>query len=206
MKKILVTGFDPFGGETVNPAWEAVRRLPGEIHGAEIIPLMIPTVFGQAAETVLREVGQLRPDAVISVGQAAGRCAITPERVAINVQSASIADNAGQRPFEQPVVPGGPDGYFSLLPVVKMVESIRAEGLPASISNTAGTFVCNDVMYRLLHACHTRYPDMISGFIHVPCIPEQNVSHPERFGMALADIVRGLTAAVGAVAAVLPER
>lgn len=199
MVKILVTGFDPFGGETVNPAWEAVQRLPHEIKGAEIIPLMIPTVFGKAPEAVLREVERLQPDAVLSVGQAAGRTAITPERIAINMESASIADNAGFRPYEQPVIPEGPDGYFSLLPVVKMVDAIRAEGLPGAVSNTAGTFVCNHVMYHLLHACHTRYPGMISGFIHVPCIPEQNKEHPERFGMELADIVRGLTAAIGAV-------
>lgn len=197
--KILVTGFDPFGGETVNPAWEAVRRLPQTIDGAEIVTMMIPTIFGKAPEEILAEVERVHPDAVISVGQAAGRTAITPERIAINCESASIADNAGFQPDEQPVVPGGPDGYFSLLPVIKMVEAIQAEGLPGKISNTAGTFVCNHVMYHLLHACHTRYPGMISGFVHVPCIPEQNTDHPERFGMELSDIVRGLKAAVWAV-------
>ena len=199
--KILVTGFDPFGGETVNPAWEAVRRLPKEIAGAEIIPLMIPTVFGRAPEKVLEEVRRLHPDAVISVGQAAGRTAITPERIAINVESASIPDNAGFQPAEQPVIPGGPDGYFSLLPVTAMAEAVKAAGLPGAVSNTAGTFVCNHMMYRLLHACHTACPWMKSGFIHVPCIPEQNENHPERFGMELADIVRGLTAAIEAVVA-----
>lgn len=203
MVQILVTGFDPFGGETVNPAWEAVRRLPHEIGGAEIIPLMIPTIFGKAPEIILKEVERLHPDAVISVGQAAGRTAITPERIAINMESAFIADNAGFQPYEQPVIPSGPDGYFSLLPVVDMVDAVKAEGLPGYISNTAGTFVCNHVMYHLLHACHILYPDMISGFIHVPCIPEQNREHPERFGMELTDIIRGLTAAIGAVASFL---
>ena len=199
--KILVTGFDPFGGEKVNPAWEAVQRLPREIAGAEIIPLEIPTVFGKAPEVILNEVQRLHPDVVISVGQAAGRAAITPERIAINMESASIPDNAGFMPAEQPVVPGGPDGYFSLLPVTAMADAIKAAGLPGVVSNTAGTFVCNHVMYRLLHACHTACPGLKSGFIHVPCIPEQNISHPGRFGMELSDIVRGLTAAIEAVVA-----
>ena len=199
--KILVTGFDPFGGEKINPAWEAVRRLPREIAGAEIIPLEIPTVFGKAPEVILGEVQRLHPDIVLSVGQAAGRAAITPERIAINMDSASIPDNAGFIPIEQPVVPGGPDGYFSLLPVTAMADAIKAAGLPGVVSNTAGTFVCNHVMYRLLHACHTACPGLKSGFIHVTCIPEQNTSHPERFGMELSDIVRGLTAAIEAVVA-----
>jgi pyroglutamyl-peptidase len=198
--KILVTGFDPFGGEKVNPAWEAVSRLPREIGGAEIAVLQVPTVFGRAPETVLREVERLRPDAVVAVGQAAGRTAITPERIAINLEDARIADNAGFQPSEQPVVPGGPDGYFSLLPVKAMADAIKGAGLPGSVSNTAGTFVCNHLMYHLLHACHTRFPGMIAGFVHVPCVPEQSEAHPEWFSMELDEIVRGLTAAIGAVA------
>ena len=184
--KILVTGFDPFGGETVNPAWEAVSRLPAETGGAP--------------EVVLREVERLRPDFVVSVGQAAGRTAITPERIAINCEEASIPDNAGFQPAGGPVVEGGPDGYFSLLPVKEMAAAIQAAGLPGKVSNTAGTYVCNHLMYHILHACHTRYPGMRSGFIHVPCIPEQQAGHPEWFALPLAEIVRGLTAALEVLA------
>lgn len=198
--KILVTGFDPFGGETVNPAWEAVSRLPAETGGAEIVKLQVPTMFGRAPEAVLREVERLRPDAVVSVGQAAGRTAITPERIAINCEEASIPDNAGFQPAGGPVVEGGPDGYFSLLPVKEMAAAIQAAGLSGKVSNTAGTYVCNHLMYHILHACHTRYPGMRSGFIHVPCIPEQQAGHPEWFALPLEEIVRGLTAALEVLA------
>lgn len=198
--KILVTGFDPFGGEAVNPAWEAVSRLPAETGGAEIVKLQVPTMFGRAPEAVLREVERLRPDFVVSVGQAAGRTAITPERIAINCEEASIPDNAGFQPAGGPVVEGGPDGYFSLLPVKEMAAAIQASGLPGKVSNTAGTYVCNHLMYHILHACHTRYPGMRSGFIHVPCIPEQQAGHPEWFALPLAEIVRGLTAALEVLA------
>lgn len=198
--KILVTGFDPFGGEAVNPAWEAVSRLPAETGGAEIVKLQVPTMFGRAPEAVLREVERLRPDFVVSVGQAAGRTAITPERIAINCEEASIPDNAGFQPAGGPVVEGGPDGYFSLLPVKEMAAAIQAAGLPGKVSNTAGTYVCNHLMYHILHACHTRYPRMRSGFIHVPCIPEQQAGHPEWFALPLEEIVRGLTAALEVLA------
>ena len=198
--KILVTGFDPFGGEAVNPAWEAVSRLPAETGGAEIVKLQVPTMFGRAPEAVLLEVERLRPDAVVSVGQAAGRTAITPERIAINCEEASIPDNAGFQPAGGPVVEGGPDGYFSLLPVKEMAAAIQAAGLPGKVSNTAGTYVCNHLMYHILHACHTRYPGMRSGFIHVPCIPEQQAGHPEWFALPLEEIVRGLTAALEVLA------
>ena len=198
--KILVTGFEPFGGETVNPAWEAVSRLPAETGGAEIVKLQVPTMFGRAPEAVLREVERVRPDFVVSVGQAAGRTAITPERIAINCEEASIPDNAGFQPAGGPVVEGGPDGYFSLLPVQEMAAAIQAAGLPGKVSNTAGTYVCNHLMYHILHACHTRYPGMRSGFIHVPCIPEQQAGHPEWFALPLEEIVRGLTAALEVLA------
>ena len=198
--KILVTGFDPFGGETVNPAWEAVSRLPAETGGAEIVKLQVLTMFGRAPEAVLREVERLRPDFVVSVGQAAGRTSITPERIAINCEEASIPDNAGFQPAGGPVVEGGPDGYFSLLPVKEMAAAIQAAGLPGKVSNTAGTYVCNHLMYHILHACHTRYPGMRSGFIHVPCIPEQQAGHPEWFALPLEEIVRGLTAALEVLA------
>lgn len=194
--KILVTGFDPFGGESVNPAWEAVSRLPGEINGAEVVRMLIPTSFERAPQAILEKVREYHPDYVISVGQAAGRTAITPERIAINMMSASIPDNDGEQPTEQKIEDNGPDGYFSLLPVVEMVKAIEAAGLPGRISNTAGTFVCNRVMYSVLHACHTEFPKMRSGFIHVPCIPEQTEKHPEWFSLPVEEITRGLEAAL----------
>ena len=194
--KILVTGFDPFGGETINPAWEAVRRLPEKIGEAEVVRIMIPTVFTRSFEQVLEKVSLLRPDYVVSVGQAAGRSEITPERIAINLEDAAIPDNDGVMPQERPVIPGAPDGYFSLLPVARMAQAIKDAGLPAKVSNTAGTFVCNHVMYALLHACHTRFTGMKSGFIHVPCVPEQTVLHPEWFSLPVEEITRGLTAAL----------
>lgn len=194
--KILVTGFDPFGGESVNPAWEAVSRLPGEINGAEVVRMLIPTSFKRAPQAILEKVREYHPDYVISVGQAAGRTAITPERIAINMMSASIPDNDGEQPTEQKIEDNGPDGYFSLLPVVEMVKAIEAAGLPGRISNTAGTFVCNRVMYSVLHACHTEFPEMRSGFIHVPCIPEQTEKHPEWFSLPVEEITRGLEAAL----------
>ena len=198
--KILVTGFDPFGGETVNPAWEAVSRLPDHIGGAEILRLQVPTVFGKAPEAVLQMAEREKPDYIVAVGQAAGRTAITPERIAINYEEASIPDNAGFQPSGGPVVEGGPDGYFSLLPVREMVEAIRDAGLPGKVSNTAGTFVCNHLMYHILHACHTRFPGVRGGFIHVPCIPEQQAGHPEWFALELSEIVKGLTAALEVLA------
>ena len=194
--KILVTGFDPFGGESVNPAWEAVSRLPETINGAEVVRMLIPTSFKRAPHAILEKVREYHPDYVISVGQAAGRTAITPERIAINMMSASIPDNDGEQPTEQKIEDNGPDGYFSLLPVVEMVKAIEAAGLPGRISNTAGTFVCNRVMYSVLHACHTEFPKMRSGFIHVPCIPEQTEKHPEWFSLPVEEITRGLEAAL----------
>lgn len=194
--KILVTGFDPFGGESVNPAWEAVSRLPETINGAEVVRMLIPTSFERAPQAILEKVREYHPDYVISVGQAAGRTAITPERIAINMMSASIPDNDGEQPTEQKIEDNGPDGYFSLLPVVEMVKAIEAAGLPGRISNTAGTFVCNRVMYSVLHACHTEFPEMRSGFIHVPCIPEQTEKHPEWFSLPVEEITRGLEAAL----------
>ncbi|MDP9801035.1 pyroglutamyl-peptidase [Arcanobacterium wilhelmae] len=148
--KILITGFDPFDGEPINPAWEAVRRLPAEISGARIITAQVPTVFGEAIERTRELIAFHRPSAVVNVGQAGGRTAITVERVAINIDDARIPDNAGHSPIDQPVIPGGPAAYFSTLPVKAMVAVIRAAGLPAALSNTAGTFVCNHLMYGTL--------------------------------------------------------
>ena len=171
--KLLLTAFDPFGGEKTNASLEALKKIkpPDKM---ELVKLELPTVFGRAGEVLLDALRRERPDAVICLGQAAGRAAVTPERVAINVREASIPDNAGQMPADEPVVPGGPAAYFSLLPLRAMIEAASTAGVRAAISNSAGTFVCNDVMYTLLYALNTQYPQTIGGFIHVPaCAPSE---------------------------------
>ena len=190
--KILVTGFDPFGGEAINPAWEAVSRLPKEIEGAEIVTVQIPTVFGDSAKRLFEAVEQQQPDAVVCVGQAGGRFGITPERVAINVDDARIADNKGQQPLDTVIQADGAPAYFTTLPVKAMVEAVKAAGLPASLSNTAGTFVCNHIMYQNLYYLAKHHPNTQGGFIHVPYVTEQVVDKPGQASMALADIVKGL--------------
>ena len=192
MKKLLITGFDPFGGESVNPSWEAVKLLPDQIGGYEIHKLQIPTVFGLAPRTVLEKAAEIQPDVIISVGQAGTRAAVTPERIGINVRDARIADNAGISPKDESIVPGGPDGLFSTLPVNSMIAAIQAAGLPGAISNTAGTFVCNDVLYSLLH--HYAGTHVRCGFIHVPWLPQQGTP-----SLPLEDTVKALEAAVSAL-------
>ena len=147
MKKLLVTGFDPFGGQPVNPAREAVLRLPDTVGGYEIAKLEIPTVFGLAAETVWKVADELRPHAILCVGQAGGRSAVTPEVVAINLREASIPDNAGNMPVDSPVMENAPAAYFATLPVRDMVQAVKERGIPCALSYTAGTFVCNDLLY-----------------------------------------------------------
>lgn len=197
--KILLTGFDPFGGESINPAWEAVKRVKAPA-GAELIRLEVPTVFGRSITTVLTSMRLHRPDVVACVGQAAGRSEITPERVAINIADASIPDNEGNKPCDAPIYPDGENACFSTLPVKAMVEAIKAAGLPASLSNTAGTFVCNQLMYGLLYHISREFPGMRGGFIHVPCIPEQAARMEKPVpSLPLPEIVRGLEAALSAL-------
>lgn len=171
MKKLLITGFDPFGGESINPAWEAVKRLPDRIGDVELTKKEIPTVFGKAGDAVLTEAARILPDAILCIGQAGGRDAVTPELVAINLREARIADNEGNQPSATPIVEGGDKAYFSTLPVREMVTSIKEKGINARLSYSAGAFVCNDVLYTLLH----KYDggDIRVGFIHVPFLPEQ---------------------------------
>ena len=170
---MLITGFEPFGGSTVNPSQEIARNLHGrEIAGHEVVAALLPCVFGTAIVELRRQVRAVKPRLVICLGQAGGRTAITPERVAINVDDARIPDNAGTQPVDRPVVRGGPAAYFSTLPVKAIVAGLRAEGVPAEVSQTAGTFVCNHVFYGLMHALRRRR-GVRGGFIHVPYLPEQ---------------------------------
>lgn len=166
--KVLVTGFDPFGGEKVNPAYEAVKLLPDTIAGAEIIKIEIPTVFTRSAEVVEEAIKKYEPDMVLDVGQAGGRSCMTVERVAINLKEARIPDNDGEQPFDEPIREDGETAYFSTLPVKAMVENMRAHGIPAHISYTAGTYVCNCIMYNVLYLAAKKYPGIRTGFVHVP--------------------------------------
>lgn len=198
--KILLTGFTPFGGESINPALEAVMRVKASDSAVEIIPLEVPTVFSRSAETVIAAIEKHRPDAVICVGQAGGRSAVTPERVAINLDDARIPDNEGAQPVDAPISPEAPAAYFSTLPIKAIVQAIRAAGVPAEISNSAGTYVCNHLMYSVLHYAAQMRPELRAGFIHVPYIPEQTTGK-DAPSLPLEDIVRALEAAVGTVAA-----
>lgn len=192
MKKLLITGFDPFGGERVNPSWEAVRMLPEKIGDYQLVKKQLPTVYGCAGETVLAAAEEVLPDTILCIGQAGGRSAVTPEVVAINLREARIADNAGNQPQNLPVVSGGPAAYFSTVPVREMVSAIGEEGIPAALSYSAGTFVCNDVLYTLLH--HYDETEVRVGFVHVPYIPEQAKEGVP--SMPLEEIARALEAAI----------
>ena len=197
--KILVTGFDPFGGEKVNPALEAVKSLPSEIHGAEIHWVEIPTVFYQSAEVLETAIVHYQPDAVLCIGQAGGRASLTPERIAINQDDARIPDNQGNQPIDTPIRLDGQAAYFSTLPIKAMVQAIKEEGLPATVSNTAGTFVCNHLMYQALYLADKKFPNMRAGFMHIPYMTEQVINKPNTASMNLTDIVRGIEAAIGAI-------
>ena len=193
MKKLLITGFDPFGGESINPAWEAVKCLPDAVGEWELTKMEIPTVFGAASREVLDAAQELLPDAILCIGQAGGRKAITPEMVGINLRHARIADNAGNQPQDEPVAADGPTAYFATVPVRRMAEAIEEAGLPAAVSYTAGTFVCNDTLYAILHHYHDTA--VRAGFVHVPFLPEQAKEGVP--SMPLEDIVRGLNVMIG---------
>lgn len=173
MKAVLLTGFEPFGGEEVNPSQEIARHWHGRVIGGHrVVGALLPCVFGAAITELKSQIRATKPVLVICTGQAGGRADITPERVAINVDDARIADNAGRQPVDRPIVRGGPAAYWSALPIKAIVAALRKHGVPARVSQTAGTFVCNHVFYGLMHALHTRR-GVRGGFIHVPFLPEQ---------------------------------
>jgi pyroglutamyl-peptidase len=194
--RVLVTGFEPFGGETVNPALEVVKRLQGRVltsqaGSIEIVTWQIPTVFGKSVATLTEAIDAEKPDVVICVGQAGGRHHITPERVAINVDDARIPDNDGNQPIDTPIVENGPVAYWTKLPIKRIVQALQADGIPASVSNTAGTYVCNHIFYSLMHLLNTKYPEVTGGFVHIPFLPEQVVDKPMP-SVSLQTIVRGM--------------
>ena len=192
MKKLLITGFDPFGEHSVNPSWEAVRQLPDQIGSYELCKLNIPTIYATAAAMVIRSAEALGADAVLCVGLAGGRDAVTPERIAVNIRDARLPDNAGRLCSGEKIAQDGPAAYFSSMPVESMAQAIRDAHIPASVSNTAGTYVCNDVLYSLLH--HFDGSPIRCGFIHVPNLP-----HQDQPGLPLEQIRQALTAAIKAI-------
>ena len=213
--KLLLTAFTPFDGEELNPALEAVKLVKDKIENVEIVKLEVPTVFGKSIQLVFDAIEREKPDFVLSIGQAGGRAEICPERVAINIDDARIPDNEGNQPVDEPIFPDGENAYFSTLPVKAMVEAIRKEGIPSSLSNSAGTYVCNHLMYGVLYYLDKTdrlmknselYPwsenrlAVKAGFIHVPYIPEQVKNKKEIPSLELSEIVRGLEAAIKAIA------
>ena len=190
MKRLLITGFEAFGGETINPSWEAVARLPETIGGYSLTKLRLPVVFGEAASIAISAAGEGNFDAVLCIGQAGGRSAITPELVGINLRHATIPDNNGNQPKDDPIAEGGSAAYFSTLPVREMSEAIKAVGLPSAVSYSAGAYVCNDLLYSLLS--HFEESGTRAAFIHIPYSTEQG----KQPSMELEDIVRGLIAAI----------
>lgn len=191
--RILITGFESFGGQRLNPSLEVARTLNGQvIEGAQVIGLELPCVFDQALEVLRSALAQLQPSVVLALGQAEGRCDISFERVAINVNDARIADNAGAQPVDSPVMPGQANALFSTLPIKRLVAGLRAAGLPASVSSSAGTFVCNHVFYGLQQALEGQ--GVRSGFVHLPLLPAQAAtwSGPSMPSMALELQVQGI--------------
>ena len=197
--KILVTGFDPFGGEPINPAIESVKRLPDNIAGAEIIKLEIPTVRKKSLEKIEKAINEHNPDVILSIGQAGGRFDISIERVGINLDDFRIPDNEGNQIIDEPVFPDGENSYFVKLPVKAMVQNVQKNNIPASVSYTAGTFVCNHVLYGFLYLIEKKYKGKKSGFIHIPFLPQQVIDKRNMPSMELNTIVKGLTAAIEAI-------
>ena len=195
---ILLAGFEPFGGDHVNPSWQVAEALQGErIDDARIVALRLPCVFGLALQVMEQALATHEPALVLALGQAGGRCDFSIERLAINVDDARIGDNAGAQPVDLAVIAGAPAAYFSSLPIKAMVMALREAGLPATVSQSAGTFVCNHVFYGLMHTLRDT-PQVRGGFMHLPLLPEQAALHrpPGQPSMALETMVRGVRLAL----------
>ena len=196
MKKILVTGFDPFGGEKVNPALEVIKLLPKKIGENEVRILEIPTVYKKSVEKIEKEIESYKPDYVLSIGQAGGRASISIERVAINIDDFRIKDNEGNQPIDENIFEDGENAYFSTLPIKSIQDELSKNNIPSSISNTAGTFVCNHVFYGVRYLVEKKYKGKKSGFIHIPYLPEQVIGKVNTPSMSLDNILRGIIIAI----------
>jgi pyroglutamyl-peptidase len=195
---VLVTGFEPFGGEKTNPSWDLCALLPRTIEGLRVETCRVPCEFGHAVEVAVAAIERVRPSLVVCVGQAGGRAHLSVERVAINVDDARIPDNAGQRPIDEPIVGVGPPAYFATLPVKAIVAAMRSAGVPAQVSNSAGTYVCNHLMYGVLHHIASSGSKARAGFVHVPFSEEQVLDKGATPAMAIATMARGIEAAIDA--------
>ena len=197
MRNVLVTGFGPFGGEPINPALEAIKLLEGRIvGGCRVVTRELPVTRFEAIDAIVKHIWDTDPALVLAVGQAGGRLEITPERVAINVDDYRIPDNGGFQPIDEPIVAGGPAAYWSTLPIKAMVVAMRGAGIPASVSNSAGTFVCNHLFYGLMHQLAKAGGKIRGGFVHIPYLPEQAARIGSQPSMAVETIVKGLEVAV----------
>jgi pyroglutamyl-peptidase len=203
---ILLTGFEPFGGEAINPSWEVARALDDERVGdVRIAARQLPCVFGEARAVLEAAIDELRPRVVLALGQAAGRCDFSIERVAINIDEARIADNAGAQPIDTPVIAGAPAAYFASLPIKAVVAALRDAGYPASVSHSAGTFVCNHAFFALMHALASRH-GVRGGFMHLPLLPEQAARAPGQPSLPLATMIDGVRLALHCAARVQEDR
>ena len=197
MKKLLLTAFEPFGGESINASLEAQKLIPDRVGDWEIVKILVPVVFGKDAETVIAKADEIRPKAILCLGQAENREFVTPEFVGINFMHGRIADNAGLQPVRQEIVPGGPAAYFTTLPAFEMAEALKAAGVRTKVSYSAGTFVCNELLYRLLHHYSSAGSDVAVGFIHVPSTPEQ--AREGKPSMDTAEAAGGIISAIRAL-------
>jgi pyroglutamyl-peptidase len=207
MTRVLVTAFEPFGGETINPSQQAAQRLAQgpPIDGVELTTAFLPVVFGDAIDALKAAIARHDPELVVCVGEAGGRFAVTPERVAVNVNDAPFPDNAGRAPVDEPIVAGGPVAYLSTLPVAEIVDALRRAGIPAAKSSTAENYVCNNVFYGLMHHIATERPDLVGGFLHVPYCHEQVLNRLDpQPSMPLDMITQALRVAVETSVAALP--
>ena len=200
MMKVLLTGFEPFGQEKVNPSWEAVKAFPELVEDVEVLKVCLPVSFQKAVMMLEQTIDDYRPDVVLSIGQAGGRCAIEVERVAINIADSKKPDNDGYQPQECQLRADAPNAYFSNLPLKRLVEAIQNEGIPAAISNSAGLYVCNSVFYTAMHLVYSKYPNMQAGFIHVPYLPCQVVGKNKQPFMSTEIVVQALKAVIHTLA------
>jgi pyroglutamyl-peptidase len=190
MKKLLITGFEPFGGESINPSMEAVLKLPQIINGYSVSSIILPVVFGKAAKKAIAAANDLRPDVILCIGQAGGRNAVTPELLGINLRYATIPDNEQNMPSDEPIIPEGNAAYFSTLPVRSISQALKDSGIPSYVSCSAGTYVCNDLLYSLL--AHFDKSNTRVGFVHIPYSVEQG----KEPSMTMDDIIRGITVVI----------
>lgn len=203
--KLLITGFEPFGNDVINPSQEAVMSLPESISHVQLIKAVLPVVQGEAADRLKALILEHRPDVVVCVGQAGGRTGLTIERIAINVDDYPIPDNAGHQPIDQPIAPDGPAAYLLTLPNKAIVEAWKTAGYPASVSNTAGTFLCNHVAYSVAHFVAHHFPTMRTGFIHIPYATNQRAQHPDAFALSPQQLTQALRVAIDVMASNITE-